>query len=115
MRTPAGLIFIATVALAACDERKKADALTSETQEMETASRGKEAVASAQGKVVAIDRTTPAITIAHGSVPEVDWPAMTMSFDADPAAIEDLSEGDEVEFRFRMTDDGSEIVSIGRN
>jgi len=42
------------------------------------------------------------ITISHGPVPALQWPAMTMDFGkADPKAFMDLKPGDAVRFEFR--------------
>jgi Cu(I)/Ag(I) efflux system membrane fusion protein len=42
------------------------------------------------------------ITISHGPVPELKWPAMTMGFGkADPEAFADLKPGDRIRFAFR--------------
>lgn len=70
--------------------------------------------ASAEGKVTKIDDTAGTITIAHGPVPEVEWPAMTMGFTADPAQRASVAKGDEVKFTFRKTEGGGEIVSLSK-
>ena len=71
-----------------------------------------EQMGNGEGTVTAVDTET--ITIDHGPIPEVDWPAMTMSFSADEAARQKVAKGDEVTFAFRKTDDGGEITSIDK-
>ena len=68
--------------------------------------------ASAEGTVTAVDVDAGTVTIDHGPVPAVGWPAMTMAFQADEAQHQSVAVGDEVGFEFRTSADGSEIVSI---
>jgi Cu(I)/Ag(I) efflux system membrane fusion protein len=54
----------------------------------------------AQGKVESVDADS--ITLSHGPIPELKWPAMTMGFGkADPKAFPDIKPGDTVHFEFR--------------
>lgn len=71
-------------------------------------------MASAEGTVTAIDEEAGTITIEHGPVPAVDWPAMTMTFEADAASRRGITVGDEVSFDFGMNDGGSRITSISK-
>jgi Cu(I)/Ag(I) efflux system membrane fusion protein len=58
------------------------------------------AVYRAEGKVEGID--DDGITISHGPVPALQWPAMTMSFGkADAITFSNLKPGDPVHFKFR--------------
>ncbi len=68
--------------------------------------------ASAEGTVTAIDAGAGTITIEHGPVPAVEWPAMTMGFAADDAQRASVAAGDKVNFTFDKTADGGKIVSI---
>ncbi len=54
--------------------------------------------ASATGTIEAIDPAARTITIAHGPVPELAWPAMTMTFQAPDVALADFKPGDQVAF-----------------
>lgn len=55
----------------------------------------------ADGKVESVDGDS--ITISHGPVPELKWPAMTMGFGkADPNAFGDIKPGDTVQFEFKQ-------------
>ncbi|MBS0343895.1 MAG: efflux RND transporter periplasmic adaptor subunit [Proteobacteria bacterium] len=54
----------------------------------------------AQGKVESVEAGT--VTISHGPVAQLKWPAMTMGFGmADPAALKDVQAGDSIRFEFR--------------
>lgn len=70
-------------------------------------------VAEASGNVVEIAKGQ--VTIAHGPVPTLKWPAMTMGFDVrDTTVLKGVAKGDRVRFTFRKTDGGYEIVSIAK-
>jgi membrane fusion protein, copper/silver efflux system len=69
---------------------------------------------SAKGRVESVDADS--ITISHGPVAELKWPAMTMGFGRpDPKAFADVKPGDQVHFEFRQ---GAamdyELVSVQR-
>jgi Cu(I)/Ag(I) efflux system membrane fusion protein len=69
---------------------------------------------SGQGKVESIDAGT--ITISHGAIPELKWPAMTMGFGKpDPKAFADVKPGDTVHFQFKKGGaEGWELVAVHR-
>ena len=53
------------------------------------------------GTVTKIDRAKGAITIAHGPIQSLNWPAMTMRFGVkDKAMLEKVKPGAKVEFGF---------------
>ena len=55
----------------------------------------------ASGKVTKIDAAKRSVTIAHGPVASLNWPAMTMSFKAkDKEMLDKVKPGDQVEFSF---------------
>lgn len=67
-----------------------------------------------EGKVESVAATE--ITISHGPVASLGWPAMTMGFGkASPRAFPDVKAGDTVRFSFRKVDAGGfELVSVER-
>lgn len=67
---------------------------------------------SAEGVVKAIDTEKHLVAIAHGPIPAMSWPAMTMSFNATIIQLESLKAGDKVEFWFRTDGNTASIVSI---
>lgn len=75
-------------------------------------SEGMMQIASVQGTVVAIDAEAGTITIDHGPVPELDWPAMTMGFTATEELQASVATDDAVTFTFQQTEGGYEIVSV---
>ena len=71
------------------------------------------AVYSANGNVTAVagDR----ITISHGPVEQLGWPAMTMTFRAgEPAMLQSLRVGDRVAFRFRQNGTDYPLTAINK-
>ena len=93
--------------LAACGEDQ-----TSATEDRQVAqpvpTNGEEgSIYSAAGKVTAVSGDR--VTIAHGPVEGIGWPAMTMAFRAgSPEMTRGVSAGDQVSFAFRQ--DGSSYV-----
>ena len=61
------------------------------------------------GTVTAVDNAMGKVTIAHGPVATLKWPAMTMAFGVkDKALLEKLPTGKKVEFEF--TQQGSDYT-----
>jgi len=69
-------------------------------------------VATADGTIKAIDTTKHTVTIAHGAVPAVQWPPMTMGFSVTEDQLKGLMAGDRVTFSFRLEGGKATIVSI---
>jgi len=66
---------------------------------------------SAEGKVERIEADS--VTISHGPVLALNWPAMTMGFRrATPKAFADIKAGDSVHFEFKQQGDVYELVSV---
>jgi membrane fusion protein, copper/silver efflux system len=67
----------------------------------------------AQGQVEGVDADS--LTIAHGAIAALKWPAMTMPFNKpSPTAFADVKVGDTVHFEFRQQGDEYELVSVHR-
>ena len=72
--------------------------------------------ASATGTIEAIDPAARTITIAHGPVPELEWPAMTMTFQAaSPDVLAGIAPGDQVAFAFHEADGTYVVTSLTKN
>ena len=64
---------------------------------------------SGEGKVVSVNASTGAITIEHGPIQQIDWPAMTMTFAVkDKGLLNKLSVGKTV--TFQITKEGADYV-----
>lgn len=105
-------ILAVPVALAACDNsngKAETDAMPMDGAEMaETAMQ----TASAEGTVTAIDADAGTITIQHGPVAAIGWPAMTMPFDAANELRNQVTVGDAISFEFETGPAGNTVTSI---
>ncbi|MDM8011623.1 MAG: copper-binding protein [Parasphingorhabdus sp.] len=61
---------------------------------------------SGEGSITEIDEADGKITIDHGPIAAVGWPAMTMAFSADDESMRKVAVGDRVTFEFRTTEGG---------
>lgn len=131
MRTTNYLTLLAaTLALAACDNAQEtsepsgtmmaddmADAqsmpMSDDMPMMESPAAGQ--AGSGEGSVTEIDEAGGKITIDHGPIAAVGWPAMTMAFSADNESIGKVAVGDRVTFEFRTTEGGGgELTTIAK-
>lgn len=112
-------MLAATLVLAACDASEETGTMPMASEDMpmeetmpmmQSGEAGR--TASAEGTITAIDADAGTITIDHGAVPAVDWPAMTMAFEAGEALRSEVAVGDAVTFEFRTSNAGNEIISV---
>ncbi|WP_442969166.1 copper-binding protein [Pseudomonas sp. Q1-7] len=68
--------------------------------------------ARATGTIKAIDNERQVVTLAHGAVPALKWPQMTMGFKVTAAQLKGLKVGDQVTFECRADRMDATIVSI---
>ena len=78
------------------------------------------AVASAthvgKGTVNSVDEKALKANISHEPITSLNWPAMTMNFQAsDPTLLKDLKPGMKVEFEVQKTADGYRLTKITPN
>ena len=65
------------------------------------------------GVVKAIDTKANTVTIQHGPIPAVGWPAMTMTFKARPATLLDgLKLGETVDFDVTTRGMDAEVTAV---
>jgi Cu(I)/Ag(I) efflux system periplasmic protein CusF len=131
MRTTAYLTLLAApLALAACNNSPEtsepsgammsegmADAgtmpMSDDMPMMDSAAAGK--AGSGEGSITEIDEAEGKITIDHGPIAAVGWPAMTMAFSADKESMNKVAVGDRVTFAFRTVEGGGgELTAIAR-
>ena len=111
-----------SIALAACGKSStppdtaegaaaasQAGAAPEATEGAQAAKQGK-----AAGTVTAIDADAGKITLDHGPIPELGWPAMTMTFKAGPAVTGAAAVGDKVAFDVRASGMDSEVTAIAK-
>ena len=66
------------------------------------------------GTVTAIDKTAGTVTLDHAAIPEANWPAMNMAFEAKPEMLGSLAVGDKVSFDLMVNDDAHELTAISK-
>lgn len=99
--------------LAACGENNNAAPGNRQGAEAGPAAQAGE-VYSASGEVTAISGNQ--VTIAHGPVEGLGWPAMTMSFRAgSPEMVQGVNVGDRVSFAFRQDGGAYVLTSIQKD
>ena len=64
------------------------------------------------GTVTAIDAAAGKITLDHGAIPGVGWPAMKMGFSARPEVLSGVAVGDKVDFDVTVTGSAGEVTAI---
>ena len=108
--------LIATIALiaAACSppatqEPAKSDA----SMNMETPAPAVAGPITGTGTVTQVDAASGTITLDHGAIPAVGWPAMTMQFTAEnPAILQGIAVGDSVSFELKSATETSVVTSV---
>ena len=66
-----------------------------------------------EGQVVEVDAVRKMVTLNHDAIPNVQMPAMTMTFGlANPALINGLKQGDKVRFTADWVDGTLSVTSI---
>lgn len=99
--------------LAGCGERRNAAPENRQASGSNDTSVSSDPIYSGAGKVTAISGDR--ITISHGPIEEIGWPAMAMTFRAgSPDMIEILRVGDPVSFAFRQDGGDYRLTSIAK-
>lgn len=70
--------------------------------------------AKSSGTITALDKEAGKVTLDHEPIPEAEWPAMTMGFDADPALLGDLTVGDRVAFDVEIAGSSGKVTAISK-
>jgi Cu/Ag efflux protein CusF len=100
-------------ALSACNKptdepkaQEPADEMGSMTLPVETK------LAKGSGTVTAIDKSAGKITIKHGPIADLQWPAMTMGFASKPELLNSVAVGDKVDFDVTVTGNAGEVNAL---
>ncbi|EMD81763.1 MAG: hypothetical protein CL800_02850 [Citromicrobium sp.] len=97
------------------DDMADADAMpmSDDMPMMDSAAAGQ--AGSGEGSVTEINEAEGKITIDHGPIAAVGWPAMTMAFSADEDSMDKVAVGDRVTFEFQTTEGGGgELTAIAK-
>lgn len=95
-------------------ERSVSSEMTDSMDNMAMAPAATPILAKGHGTVTAIDKGAGTITLAHGPIPEVKWPAMTMAFKAAPTITDTAQVGDDVNFDLRIDGSAGEVMAISK-
>lgn len=106
-------LFVPALMLAACSSPAPAPG-AADSPAANAATLSEPKTASGEGAITAIDPDTGKITLAHGPVAELSWPAMTMGFGAKQGQLGSLKVGDKVRFTFRWDGKSAEIETIDK-
>ncbi len=112
----AGLLLSLPIALAGCDKaadapptQGPADAVGDMAMPAETKS------ARGSGTVTAIDPAANRITLDHGPIAELEWPAMEMNFTIEAEKLEGIKVGDAVSFDLQWDGKAGEVTAITKD
>jgi len=110
MKARTGLILAALTLLGGCGEAapEAPEAAASDAMPMESEVKSGKGT----GTVTAVNAAAGTVTLDHEAMPEVGWPAMTMSFKADPALLAGIEEGDKVAFDLTLSGGSGEITAL---
>jgi Cu/Ag efflux protein CusF len=65
------------------------------------------------GTVTQVDAAAGTITINHGAIAAISWPAMTMQFTAEnPAILQGIAVGDRVAFEIKNATETSVVTTV---
>jgi Cu(I)/Ag(I) efflux system protein CusF len=68
------------------------------------------------GTVTAVDAAAGTVTLNHGPIAALDWPAMTMQFTAEePATLQGVEVGDSVSFEIKSAEESQILSAIREN
>jgi Cu(I)/Ag(I) efflux system protein CusF len=68
--------------------------------------------AQGSGAVKKIDAKVGSVTLQHGPIAALNWPAMTMTFKADPSLLQTVKVGQQVAFTVKTGGSMPEVVAI---
>jgi Cu(I)/Ag(I) efflux system protein CusF len=69
----------------------------------------------ATGTVTAIDAAKGTITLDHGAMSGLGWPAMTMGFTAKPEQLSGIKVGDKVDFEIDWNGKAGTVTKIAKS
>ena len=98
MKMISPILISTALLLAGCSQASSPDSTTAGQAAMEMPQPAQ--IASATGTVESVNAATGKITLAHGPVEALGWPAMTMGFKATPQQIASVQPGQSVRFEF---------------
>lgn len=115
MSTMSAPVLALALVLVGCGDRAETPAAEGAAADSSVADKGA-APALEHGKgagtVTAIDAAKGSVTLDHGAIPELKWPAMEMSFAAKPDQLTGIRVGDKVDFEIDWDGKTGSVTSI---
>lgn len=106
------LFAVVAVGLSACNPAPSPDGPSHDGMEMSASSAAVRS-GTGTGVVKAVDLKVGTVTLDHGPIAAVGWPAMTMTFPVKPAsALDGVAVGQTVTFDVTVTDNKPVITAI---
>lgn len=100
--------------LAGCDKKAEAPKAEASTDAMGGMAMPTEVKhGKGTGTVTAIDPAKGTVTLDHGEIAELQWPAMKMGFAAKPEVLKDVKVGDKVHFEIDWDGKAGTVTAIG--
>ena len=107
------LFFPVTLLAAGCSPPATQEAKTDDMNMTAPAAPAAAGAITGAGAVTQVDAVAGTITINHGPIEAVGWPAMTMQFTAEnPAILEGIAVGDAVSFELQSATETSVVTSV---
>jgi len=107
------LIVPIALLAAACSPPATQEAKTDDMNMSEPATPAAAGPITSTGTVTQVDAAAGTITINHGAIEAVSWPAMTMQFTAEnPAILQGIAVGDTVSFELKSATETSVVTSV---
>lgn len=108
------LAFGLALLAAACSPPAQQEAAKTDMESMnEPATSAATGPISGAGTVTAVDAGAGTISIDHGPIAAIDWPAMSMQFTAEnPAMLQGIAVGDQVSFELKSPTETSVITMV---
>jgi len=104
---------IALLAAACSPPATQEPATTDAGMNMETPAPAAAGPITSTGTVTQVDATAGTITINHGAIAAISWPAMSMQFTAeDPAMLQGIAVGDRVSFEIKNATETTVITMV---
>lgn len=102
------------VGLAGCEKKAETPKAEASADAMESMAMPAEVKhGKGTGTVTAIDPAKGTVTLDHGEIPELHWPAMKMGFGAKPDVLKDVKVGDKVTFEIDWDGKAGTVTAIG--
>lgn len=107
------IVPIALLAAACSPPAAEDTSKSGEPMNMETSTPAVAGPITSTGTVTQVDAAAGTITINHGPIAAISWPAMTMQFTAEsPAMLQGIAVGDQVSFELKSATETSTVTMV---